>query len=398
MGHVALFARALSGGGGVERVLVHLAGALAARGHQVDLVLARTKGHFLSELPATVNLVELNAPPALLAIPSLVRAPRTLAALLPTMMLPGVAQVLGAIPALIRYIDKARPDTVLAALDYANITAIVARQLAHVPVRTVASVHNHMSSAAANAERPHLRHVISLAARFYSDADAVICVSAGVADDLEQTLKLPRTLLKTVYNPVVTDQIAELAAVPSPHPWLDRDNVPVILGVGKLRRQKDFANLIQAFAQVRRAQVAKLIILGEGPERSSLESLAQDLGVADEIDFKGFVANPYPYMSRATVFALSSAWEGFGNVLVEAMACGCPVVSTACPSGPAEILADGEFGELVPVADPPALAGAILRQLRSPRGITEARHRALEFTSQASAIAYEKILFPPQQK
>jgi glycosyltransferase involved in cell wall biosynthesis len=393
--HIALFARSLAGGGGVERVVIQLAGALADRGHRVDIVLARQKGHFVSEIPASVRLVSLDAGSALQAIPTLMRLPGHLAALLPTMMTPGVAQVIGAVPRLARYLREERPEALLAALDYANITAILAQEVAQVPaLRVVATVHNHMTSAVENAERPHLRRVAPLARRFYCDANALVCVSDGVAADLASITGLPRARIETIYNPVVTAQLDSLAAAPLSHPWFDAGAPPVILGVGKLRRQKDFVTLIRAFAILKSTHAARLVILGEGPERAALSTLAHDLGCGDDVELAGFEANPYRYMSRAAVFALSSAWEGFGNVLVEALACGCPVVSTDCPSGPREILDDGRFGPLVPVADPRALADAIRARLTAPPDPAAGRARAAAFTDATSAEHYERVLFP----
>ena len=389
-----MFARSLSGGGGVERVVLQLAGALAARGHRVDLILARSKGRFLDEIPDSVRLVELHALPALAALPTLIRRPADARALLPAMFAPGVAQVIGAVPGLIKYLNKQRPDALLGALDYANIAAILASDLSARSIPTIASVHNHLSSAVENANRPHLRHVIPLARRFYPRAQAVVGVSDGVVQDLLERLKLPPNLVTTVYNPVVTSEITELADAPVPHEWLNNEQCPVILGVGKLKRQKDFATLIKAFSRVRKSRKAKLIILGEGPERAALQSLAQTLDVASDVDLCGFDPNPYAYMSRAAVFALSSAWEGFGNVLVEAMACGCPVVATDCPSGPSEILAQGTFGHLVPVGDFDAMASAIVDQLANKGTHSAARNRAQEFGTDISAANYEKILFP----
>jgi glycosyltransferase involved in cell wall biosynthesis len=310
------------------------------------------------------------------------------------MLRPGVAQVLGAIPALARYLSNERPEAILGVLDYANFATILARRLAGLPVRTVASVHNHMSSAAANAQRPHLRHVIPLARRLYPDADAVVCVSDGVANDLAASVGVPSALLTTIYNPVITPRILELAGAPAPHRWFAPGDVPVILGVGKFRRQKDFATLIRAFARLRKKYPAHLILLGDGPERAELERLTRELGIASEVDMPGFNPNPYAFMARASVFVLSSRWEGFGNVLVEAMACGCPVVSTDCPSGPAEILANGRYGKLVPVGDERALANTIVAQIDAPIGIDEAACRANEFTAATSAARYEEILFP----
>ena len=392
--HVALFARSLSGGGGVERVVVQLAGALSARGHRVDLVLARAKGRFLSELDDAVRVVDLRAPPAVCALPTLLRRPRTALALAPPMIHPGVAQVIGAIPRLSRYLRRERPDTLLAALDYANVCAIVARELAGSFTRVIVSVHNHMSSASAKPDRPHLSHIVALTRRYYRGADAVVCVSKGVADDLKRQTKLPSAQVLTIYNPVVHARIATLAQALPPHPWLEDASVPVVLGAGKLRPQKDFHTLIRAFAQLRQRRRARLIILGEGPQRDALETLIRDLNLSDDVSLPGFQPNPYAYMARAAAFVLSSAWEGFGNVLVEAMACACPVLSTDCPSGPAEILAHGRYGRLVPVGDHEALSVAMRDTLDSPGDVDAASVRAREFTVERSTDCYEKILFP----
>jgi glycosyltransferase involved in cell wall biosynthesis len=325
----------------------------------------------------------------------LLRTPRTLFALLPAMLVPGVAQVLGAIPPLRRYLLHERPTVLLSALDFANITAIVAGELAGVPgQRVVASVHNHLTSAVANAERGHLRRIVPLARRFYPRAASIVAVSAGVAADLAERLALPLERITTIYNPVITPRIATLASAALTHRWFANDAPPVILGVGKLRRQKDFATLIRAFAIVRQSHDARLLVLGEGPERASLERLAQSLGCAETVELAGFDPNPYRFMARAAVFALSSAWEGFGNVLVEAMACGCPVVSTACTSGPAEILADGCYGPLVPVGDAAALAQALRQQLDTRGDRDPGIERARQFSDVASAACYERVLFP----
>ena len=391
---MALFARSLSGGGGAERVVVNLAGALAERGHNVDLVLARTKGHFLKALSPAVRLIELRAPPALCVLPSLVRLPGGASTLLPPAFLPGVAQVLGAIPALARYLRRERPDAILSALEYANVAALVAKHMAGVPVRTVVSVHNHLSSSVAHADRPHLLWVPRLVRRYYRDADAVVTVSRGLAQDVAQMAGLAQERLETIYNPVLTPEVDALARAPLDHRWFVPGAPPVLLGAGKLKAQKDFPTLIRAFARVRAQRPARLIILGEGPRRRALLSLARQLGVAEDVELPGFQPNPYAYMARAAVFVLSSAWEGFGNVLVEAMACGLPTVSTDCPSGPAEILQDGRYGRLVPVGDSTALADAIVQTLEHAPDPARLQRHAGQFTAAASAARYERVLVP----
>ncbi|MCA1995460.1 MAG: glycosyltransferase, partial [Coleofasciculus sp. S288] len=191
----------------------------------------------------------------------------------------------------------------------------------------------------------------------------IVAVSQGVATDLARTASLPLERIQVIYNPVVTPELLTRAKEPLDHPWFNPGEPPVILGVGRLVEQKDFSTLIRAFNQVRQIQPARLMILGSGREKSRLKALVQELGLEDDVAMPGFVQNPYAYMARSAVFVLSSAWEGFGNVIVEAMAVGTPVVSTDCQSGPAEILDDGKYGSLVPVGDSKAIAEAILSVL-----------------------------------
>jgi len=167
----------------------------------------------------------------------------------------------------------------------------------------------------------------------------------------------------------------------------------VLLGVGRLVRQKDFPTLLKAFARVRAVRPTHLLILGEGRERTKLEMLAQSLGVADAVALLGFTPNPFPYMVRAAAFVLSSAWEGSPGALIEAMACGCPVVSTNCPSGPAEILDNGLYGPLVPVGDSDALAQAMLTVLTQRPPPERLQDRAAAFSVGRVANRYLKVLF-----
>jgi glycosyltransferase involved in cell wall biosynthesis len=184
------------------------------------------------------------------------------------------------------------------------------------------------------------------------------------------------------------------------HNWFTPGGPPVILGVGNLKPQKDFATLIRAFARVRAERPARLVILGDarGPDKdatyvAALKGLPAQLGIDKDVSFAGFAENPFAYMSRAAVFVLSSAWEGFGNVVAEALACGCPVVSTDCPSGPAEILDHGRYGPLVPVGDDAALAAAICRVLDAPLSRDELTGRAASFTVERAVDQYIELMF-----
>jgi glycosyltransferase involved in cell wall biosynthesis len=184
-----------------------------------------------------------------------------------------------------------------------------------------------------------------------------------VAGSLLQLSPIPIQKVRVIYNPVVSPELYEKADAPVEHPWFQPHQPPVVLAAGRLVALKGYDTLLRAFARVRQETPARLVILGEGPERPNLERLAAELGVAADVDMPGFDPNPFRYMKRAGVFVLSSRYEGLPNVLIQALACGCPVVSTDCPSGPSEILDGGRYGALVPVDDVEAMAGAIVRAL-----------------------------------
>jgi glycosyltransferase involved in cell wall biosynthesis len=222
---------------------------------------------------------------------------------------------------------------------------------------------NTISRSARNSARRRQKMVPHLVKRFYPWADFVVGNSQGVADDLSQVTGLPDGRIQILYNPVVTPELREKVQAPLDHPWFEAGQPPVVLAVGRLTGQKDFANLLRAFALLRRSRTARLIILGEGPDRPDLEALVHELGLEDDVSLPGFVDNPYAYMGRASLYVLSSRWEGLPTVLIEALYCGPPVVATDCPSGPQEILAGGRYGALVPMEDSAALAKAMAAAL-----------------------------------
>ncbi|WP_251963228.1 glycosyltransferase, partial [Salinibacter ruber] len=179
--------------------------------------------------------------------------------------------------------------------------------------------------------------------------DRRIAVSKGVAIAAEKFIGVRFQRFDIIYNPVVGPKTFELAEQSVDHSWFADERPPVVLGTGRLVEEKGFSTLLRAFAEVVRARRARLVILGEGKERPVLEQQAERLGVSDHVWMPGFVSNPMKYMADAEAFVLSSKSEGLGNVLVEAMACGTPVVSTDCPGGPSEVLQEGKHGRLVPV-------------------------------------------------
>ncbi|MBS3984045.1 MAG: glycosyltransferase [Selenomonadales bacterium] len=359
---VALFLPTL-GGGGAERVMVNLAQAFAERGLSVDLVVAKAEGPLLASVPPEVRLINLNG-----------------------------KRVLTSLPALVGYLRREQPRALLSALDYANVVTLCARRLASKQGRIVVSEHNTLSMNASRSNTASGRVMPWLARALYPMADAIVAVSHGVAVDLAKVTGLPRERITVIYNPVVSPKVLRLANELNPHPWLAPGELPVILGVGRLTAAKDFPTLLRAFALVRPTCSARLVVLGEGDERARLAALASELGIQDYVSMPGYVDNPYAYMARASLFVLSSMWEGLPTVLVETMALGTPVIATDCPSGPAEILEDGKWGQLVPVGDHKALADAITNELICPQERLGLAERAQVFEVNAVAEKYLEIL------
>ncbi|MFQ5545316.1 MAG: glycosyltransferase [Acidiferrobacterales bacterium] len=316
--------------GGAERVTLILARELVLRGHAVDLLLAQAEGPHLAEVHESVRVVDLKA-----------------------------SRVLTSLPALVRYLRQERPHALLSMMVHTNIVALWARRLAGVSTRAVVSERVTLSWRTEHGATRRGRLWPWVIRRFYPWADSIIAVSNGVADDLVQVAGIPHEYVRTIYNPIVRPELREKAQAPLDHPWFKPGQPLVVLAAGRLTEQKDFPALIQAFARVRQLRPARLLILGEGRERPALETLIRQLGLEKDVSLPGFEANPYPYMARASVFVLSSRFEGLPGVLIEALSCGAPLIATDCPSGPREILKDGQYGQLVPVGDIAALAQAI---------------------------------------
>jgi glycosyltransferase involved in cell wall biosynthesis len=358
---IAIFIQSLTIGG-AERATLNLIKGLVQQDIHVDLLLANYSGGFLSEVPLEVRIIDL-------------KGKRVLFSLFP----------------LVRYIRAQHPDTLLAIQTHASLIALWAAVLAGVHTPLIVSQHTTLSAVKATSPFSRNRLIISLARLFFGYAAAAICVSQGVADDFIKIVGMPHEKTHVIYNPVVSAGIEQQAHTPISHPWFTHGAFPVILAVGRLTKAKDYPTLLRAFSLVFKKQPAHLIILGEGRERTLLEALIEQLGLEDNVQMPGFVANPYAYMAHARLLVLSSKWEGFGNVLVEAMACGTPVVSTDCRSGPGEILEHGRFGRLVQVGDAQALADAILETLQAPPDQALLRRRAQDFTLDESVRKYIRV-------
>lgn len=322
-------------GGGAERVTLNLIEGLHELDCEVHLVLFSETGELVGAVPAGTRTVDLRCGRA-------VNAPRPLA----------------------QYLRRETPDVMVGTQGHANLAAVFAKRLAKVPTRLVLTEH-----LAATPKPEGAKDLIyrPLARRFYKDAEAVVAVSEGVAKSLVDNVGIAQKLVRVIYNPVLTKRYWQALQEEVGHPWFAHGQPPVVLGVGRLVAQKDFPMLIRAFREVRNQMEARLLILGEGPDRPQLESLVGELGLHDDVSMPGFLPNPLSMMARSGVFALSSVREGLPTVLIEALATGVPVVSTDCESGPREILQGGKLGPLVPVGDAPALAAAIQTALNSQR-------------------------------
>ena len=384
-------------GGGAERSMLNLVKAFLERGREIDLVLCRAKGAYLGNVPSDARLVVLRSRGRLGGrLGALLANIGRLDTVMRPVILPSkIAPEIEYLGSLGRYIRERRPDVMLSALTYANLIALWARNQAdsQLPVvvseRIALSQHCYNES---NQRKWRWRYLPPLVGSSYPDADAIISVSNQVADDLSAVTGVDRETIKTIYNPVVDDQLRSECAVPLEHPWFVPQSPPVILGVGRLAQQKDFSTLIRAFARLRAKREARLMILGEGKQRPLLEALVNDLGLDADVQLPGFVANPFQFMARAATLVLSSEYEGLPGVVIQALACGCPVVSTNCPGGSAEILCGGKYGPLVPVGDDVALCEAIESVLDHPIEKKVLIERSEQFSIDCAAEQYLSVL------
>ena len=352
--HIGFFIPSLRGGG-AERMFANLVNGFSYRDFKVDLILAQKEGPYLKDISKKVNIVDL-------------KSSRVLKSLFP----------------LVKYLRKKKPDILITTLDHVNIISIIAKIISRSPVKLIIrqAIYYKLSSA---------RIKIFLESILYKKADKIIAISKGVKNSLRETMKIPEQKIKVIYNPVFAPSIIEKSKKEVNHPYFRNKQDKVILGAGRLSRQKDFSTLIRAFNKLRKIRKVRLIILGEGDSRKELEGLIKLLDLEESVSLPGFVKNPYAYMSKSDVFVLSSKLEGFGNVLVEAMACGVSIVSTNCQSGPYEILDGGKYGKLVPVGDVEKLSKAIAESLRDPTDKDILRNRAKVFSVESAVNKYQKI-------
>ena len=336
-------------GGGIQRVMLTLAKGFQEAGHEVHIVVVEAKGPLKEDVPQGVKIINLQT-----------------------------GQASRSIFKLVSYLNTEKPTVLLSAQTHFNVVAILAKLFSTWKGKLVLSEHITIGNMTHNWKEKLFPLIARLSYRL---ADLVLLVSEGAANHFIERTHLPASLIRTIYNPFDIEKIRIMAEETPHHPWFPSSDSPIFISAGRLTRQKDFPTLLKAF-QIVKAQLpnAKLVILGDGEDRNELEKLAQELEIQNSVDLPGFVKNPFAMIARADAFILSSRWEGFGNVIVEALACGTPVISTNCPSGPAEILGNGAYGTLVPVGDAQSLAQAMLREIAVPTPRNKLRDRANDFS------------------
>ena len=403
--HVGFLLTSLNGGG-AERNILRLARSLIARGHRADLVVPRFAGDYRAEIPRGMLVRRARIPgtdrkflcavrrsgvevKATVVNPfGAVRAWLVLARRhpgIPVLRGNGLRSIYPYAYVLARYIREVRPHVLVSALEGPNAVAVCAAELTGRAVPAVISVRTNVAAG-------YAPEWLAAARSLYPLADAVVAVSGGVAESVRRSAGVDAGRVRTIYNPIPAGSIWRLAQEEVTHPWFADGEPPVILSAGRESPQKDHPTLVEAFGLARREVNARLVILGKhsAPYRERLRSLARGHGVEEDLGFVDFDENPFRYMRRAALFALSSRWEGLPTVILEALACGTPVVSTDTPYGPHEIL--GQWGALPRVGDALALALALVATLRGEPPPDEAlRARAAEFSPEKAADAYEAL-------
>jgi len=351
-------------GGGIPRVMTNLANEFAERGLDVDFVLGEAAGPYLSNLSQKVNVVEL-----------------------------GASRALRCIRGLSCYLTREQPEILLSANTHLNLVALLAHKYSRVSTRLVITEHAEYYQAQKNRRRKY--HILSqiipfLIALEYPWADQVVGVSESVTDSLIDRFKFRGDLLSTIWNPVISEEFQNMVNQPVSHPWFEDKETHIVVSIGRKKKKKNYPLLLESIAEVKKNLPIRLLILGEGEDRVMLEALRKRLNLTEEVQFLGFVENPFPYLKHADLFVLTSLWEGLPTVLIEALAVGTPVVVTDSPGGSREIIEMAGTGRLVPVDDRKALVQSILEELTEDD--TEEIETALApFTTTSSADLYLEL-------
>lgn len=324
--------------GGIEANSIRLANSLLESKYDVEFVLGIAEGEYLDRLNRSFKVINFKEKSSIKMIKPLAK-----------------------------YMRENNPDIVYTGGEGANIIVMIAKFFSP-KTKVIISIRTNLTTEYKESQYRRKKILYPLLSKYlYKRAEGIIAVSKGVADNASAFLKLPRNKISVIYNPIIDDELYEMMEKEVDHQWLKNDNYKVIISVGRLVNQKNFKYLIKVFKEVNKEKpYTRLIILGEGPEKEMLQELIEEYELQNVVSLLGFVQNPYKYMKSSDLFVLSSKWEGFGNVIVEALATGLPIVSTNCPNGPDEILDYGKYGRLVEMNDVHQMKLAILKELEFP--------------------------------
>jgi glycosyltransferase involved in cell wall biosynthesis len=356
--------------GGAERCVLNIIKGLDKNKFEVSLVLAKRVGPLIKEIPPQTPVFDFKT-----------------------------THVRNILLKLVKYLKQEKPDIVLSAISHINFVSILAIMLSGTKTKLVVTERTTFSRVSATV--PKLSHRLIarfvfpvLMKLFYLRADSIVGVSKGVARDLSKIIG-ESDKITFIYNPLNIELISKLSEDLPEYPFIRDPRIPVILAAGRLVRAKDYPTMIKAFSLVCKEKPSYLVILGVGEEKGNLEKLAGELGIESRVFLLGVKNNPYGYMADADVFVLSSTREGFPNVIVESMACGTPVISTDCQSGPNEIIENGRNGLLVPMGDEKALAQALLKVINDDKlrekFSSNGKIAAQKFSFQRSIDCYEGL-------
>jgi glycosyltransferase involved in cell wall biosynthesis len=355
-------------GGGAERVVVNLINNIDRGMFEPSILLLHKKGEYFKQVSEDVHINYLE-----------------------------VGHMRYALPKLIKFLNKYSPDVVVTNMVDANITGILANMMTNKKTKIIVVEHSTWGIAKLKFSKYKQAIFTKLMKWLYPKADTVITVSQGVADDLAEQLSLKKEKIKVIYNPIVGEYIPLLSEQKVNHLWFENKQYPVLVAVGRLIDAKDYFTMLKALSIVKKITPVRLMILGQGPLEERLKEFSKGLGLTNYVDFLGFQENPYKYIAKADLLILSSRWEGLPTVLVEALACSTRVISTDCPSGPREILENGEYGVLVPVGDAEKMAEAIFSEINKLKNGdldfgNELKRRAKDFSIQIACEKYTEIL------
>ena len=351
--------------GGAEKMILTLLPRFINAGYSVDLVLVKKAGAFLNEIDPGVTIISL-----------------------------GKEHVSQSLIPLIRYFKKTKPDIFISSLTHLNTISILARIISRAKTKTI--ITEHSSITINNLQKGGKEVILVFLAKFlYPHADKTVVVSEGAAQNLIEALKINPNKVQKIYNPIDIDRIRILASETIDESWLNEKNAPVLIAIGRLEQEKNFFFLLDVFQTLIKKRKARLLILGEGSEREALEQQIRAYGIQNDVKLPGIKTNPYPYIAAADILLCTSRYEGFNITLVESLACGTPVISIDCPYGPAEILENGKYGQLIPPGDRYGMVNAIIAAIDHPESLPSKEklaERANYFSIERIFSEYQELI------